>query len=190
MTTPAEPVAGRAGRAQHGPPVSETPNNRFSPMSPPAAHEPNPILAEAVPVLPTRRAPRPAWPLIVGGLLAVAMVFLIWRYDPRRAPLPLCAFHATTGLYCPGCGATRATHELLHGRLFAALRCNALWVGMLPVAACVALVECLRLARGRGLKHDLLRSPRLWAVLAAIAVLFALLRNVPLFPLTLLVPSS
>lgn len=28
-----------------------------------------------------------------------------------------CAFHSLTGLYCPGCGGTRAVRELLYGDL-------------------------------------------------------------------------
>ena len=32
-----------------------------------------------------------------------------------------CVFRALTGLYCPGCGGTRAVTEMLHGRLLSSL---------------------------------------------------------------------
>jgi hypothetical protein len=122
-------------------------------------------------------------------LLSVA-VFLLWRFDPRDFRIPLCAFHSMTGLQCPGCGATRATHELLHGRLLSALRYNAFWMGVLPLAVYQAISEFLRLARGRGLKHDLTRRPGLVIALAAVGLLFAVLRNVPSYPWTLFSPPS
>jgi len=34
---------------------------------------------------------------------------------------PICLFHSLTGLNCPGCGATRAAYQLLHGHLLRAL---------------------------------------------------------------------
>jgi len=120
-------------------------------------------------------------------LLTVA-VFLLWRFDPRDFRIPLCTFHSMTGLQCPGCGATRATHELLHGRLLSALRYNAFWMGVLPLAVYQAISESLRLARGRGLKHDLTHRPGLVIALAAVGLLFAVLRNVPSYPWTLLSP--
>jgi hypothetical protein len=120
-------------------------------------------------------------------LLTVA-VFLLWRFDPRDVRISLCTFHSMTGLQCPGCGATRATHELLHGRLLSALRYNAFWIGVLPLAVYQAISESIRLGRGRGLKHDLTRRPGLLIALAAIGLLFAVLRNIPSFPWTLLSP--
>jgi len=122
------------------------------------------------------------------GLALSAAVYLLWRFDPSHVRLWVCTFHAFTGLYCPGCGATRATHELLHGRLLSALHDNAFWVAVLPLAACAAVAEGLRLARGRGLNHSLFGNPRLLIALAVVGLLFGLLRNIPAYPWTLLVP--
>jgi Protein of unknown function (DUF2752) len=124
----------------------------------------------------------------VVAALGILGTFLLWRFDPRRLPLEACSFHAMTGLYCPGCGATRATHELLHGRLLAALHDNALWVVLLPLVAYEALSEFLRLARGRGLKYNLLRRPRVLVALAAAGLLFGVLRNLPVDPFVMFVP--
>jgi len=121
-------------------------------------------------------------------VLLSSAIFLLWRFDPREFWVPLCTFHAMTGLQCPGCGATRATHELLHGRLLSALRDNAFWTGVLPLAAYQAISESLRLARGRGLKHDLAQRPALLIALAVVGLLFGVLRNLPWYPWTLLSP--
>ena len=57
-------------------------------------------------------------PLAVGGALVGGATFLV-RHDPA-APgslFPRCLLHQTTGLWCPGCGLTRGTYQLLHGDL-------------------------------------------------------------------------
>ena len=38
-----------------------------------------------------------------------------------------------TGIYCAGCGATRALYALLHGRVLEAMHDNALFVAALPL---------------------------------------------------------
>ena len=51
-------------------------------------------------------------PLVMGAF------FGIWKLVPisvRRIFLVPCVFHAVTGLYCPGCGGTRAVVVLFQG---------------------------------------------------------------------------
>ena len=38
-------------------------------------------------------------------------------FDKLVGPLPPCAFHELTGLYCPGCGGTRAVRFLVRGNI-------------------------------------------------------------------------
>lgn len=63
---------------------------------------------------------------ITGWLLITAAVIyvLIEKITGVRlmAYYPPCAFHMLTGLYCPGCGGTRAVRALMHGRLLLSLR--------------------------------------------------------------------
>jgi hypothetical protein len=71
--------------------------------------------------------------LLIGGMSLVAVLYL---FDPAEvAVYPTCPFHELTGLDCPGCGATRATHQLLHGNISAALKLNAFAVLSLPLLA-------------------------------------------------------
>jgi len=60
-------------------------------------------------------------PSLPGGLIVLRALTL-----PRNSPgLPdLCPLHRTTGLWCPLCGGTRATRELMHGDLWAAMGYN------------------------------------------------------------------
>ena len=54
------------------------------------------------------------------GLLLLG-ILLFWLAAERlldlKLFLPPCIFHSLTGLYCPGCGGTRAVLFLLHGQV-------------------------------------------------------------------------
>jgi len=93
-----------------------------------------------------------------------------------------------TGYYCPGCGATRATHHLLHGRLLKALDENALWVLSLPLVLYGAASEVRRAWCGRPLPGDIARQRWLILGFGAVVVLFGLLRNLPGEPFEWLAP--
>ncbi|MCX6913024.1 MAG: DUF2752 domain-containing protein, partial [Verrucomicrobia bacterium] len=69
----------------------------------------------------------------MSALLAAAVGLVLFCFDPRQYHFyPICFFHKATGLLCPGCGALRATHQLLHGHLAAAFRFNPMLVASLP----------------------------------------------------------
>ncbi|MGO8690022.1 MAG: DUF2752 domain-containing protein [Thermoguttaceae bacterium] len=122
------------------------------------------------------------------GTAALVALAALWWVDPAGLHLPLCQLHTMTGLHCPGCGAVRATHELLHGHLLSALHDNALWVAVLPVGMYAGLSEWRRRRWGRPLCGDLSRRRWPLVVLAVAAVLFFVLRNVPVYPFWLLAP--
>ena len=75
---------------------------------------------EALPVLAVTTA----------GLAAAAALFAIDPNEPGH--YPTCPFLATTGLYCPGCGALRGIHDLLHGDIAGALARNPMTVIAVP----------------------------------------------------------
>ncbi len=59
---------------------------------------------------------------------------MLLRFSPQEYSFyPRCPFYALTGHYCPGCGATRAIAELLHGHVSAALHFNAAVTLLLPM---------------------------------------------------------
>jgi hypothetical protein len=108
------------------------------------------------------------------GCAALAVVSFV---DPSERTLtPPCPLRALTGLDCPLCGATRATHALVHGRLVQALDFNALYVIVLPL---VALAVGWWLVGGE-VPAALRRSSTRWSILA-LALAFMVLRNLPAF---------
>src|SRR5262245_11157188 len=121
--------------------------------------------------------------LLTAGLAALAL--LIYWTDPEGVDwLPKCPLHQLTGLHCPGCGSTRAAHALLHGDVPRALAMNAL----VTCATAPAAIYCVWKRRRLGPGWSSRISRR--AILVCLCVLlgFALLRNLPAHPFSLLAP--
>ena len=72
-------------------------------------------------------------PVLVGTAVATGC-FYIGLNDPESKQIfPTCGFYALTGMYCPGCGMTRALHNILGGNILRAIRFNLLLVAVTPV---------------------------------------------------------
>ena len=113
------------------------------------------------------------------GCAALAVVGLV---DPSaHTSTPPCPLRALTGLDCPLCGATRATHALIHGHLATALDFNALYVLALPLVGLLMLVWLVR-----GQVPERLRTGAIWWSVLAVALVFAVLRNLPIEPFSVL----
>jgi hypothetical protein len=110
---------------------------------------------------------------------ACAAAVLYW-FDPARHNFyPVCLFHLLTGLACPGCGATRALHQLLHGNIAAAARLNLLVIACLPPLTWLAARYAVARLRGRP-AHLPVPSSWLWTF-AALSAVFTVVRNLPGF---------
>ena len=114
--------------------------------------------------------------ILLAAATACAVVLRFPPGSPAANRLPKCLFHEWTGLYCPGCGGTRALYALLHGDLKTSLHENLLLIPAALTAA--ALIVRPRIA---------LRRPVAIAIIAVI-VGFAVLRNIPCEPFTALAP--
>ena len=108
---------------------------------------------------------------------AAGFAALLFLFPPDEVPYwPKCLLHQTTGLHCPGCGATRALAALLHGDLRRSLANN-----LLLIPALIAFLTALW-------HPKLLENRRLTAGALAVLILFAILRNLPWQPFCLLAP--
>ncbi len=114
--------------------------------------------------------------ILFAGAAACVVVLMFPPGSPRTKWLPKCLFHEWTGLYCPGCGGTRALYALLHGELKTSLHDNLLLIPVGLTAA--ALIVRPRIG---------LRRPVAIAILV-IVVGFTVLRNIPCAPFTAIAP--
>lgn len=114
-----------------------------------------------------------AIPAITAGV-ALGGLSALYFVNPNTTHVPLCPLHAMTGLWCPICGATRATYALLHGDLLTALHDNALYVLVLALLLVLAVAR-LRLGAGAS-SGRLLPRPAFWA-LVGLGLIFGVVRN-------------
>jgi hypothetical protein len=117
---------------------------------------------------------------LVAGVGALAVLYL---FSPEQHSFyPKCIFFTLTGMTCPGCGALRATHHLLHGELAAAFHFNPLIVISFPFLLCAFVAFALQIAGGREFSPERFLKPGwIWIGFAA-GIVFAIGRNLPFAP--------
>lgn len=123
------------------------------------------------------RGQRITGPVAVAGA-GVAVAALVGTVDPNEpGHYPTCPFLWVTGLYCPGCGALRTVHALVHLDVPTALSMNVLVTAFVPL---------LVLWWGRWVYRQWTGRPRRWLApawvlwtLLAVVLAFWVLRNVP-----------
>ena len=111
---------------------------------------------------------------------AAALLYIYFTKNGAGAGIP-CTLYSLTGLYCPGCGSSRALRALLHLDFYQALRYNALFTVGAPVLGAYVLVFAYRYIRygNEPAKRKIPLYP-LW-IICAIALCYGVLRNIPAF---------
>ena len=123
--------------------------------------------------------------VIVLGL----MLSLYFFYDPTKhgSPFPKCPFHQLTGLHCPGCGSQRAINKILNGNILEGIRHNYLIV-LASFVIGYQLVYFLITNYTSKTMTNLFHNTKVTRLILVLVILFWLLRNIPVFPLTELAP--
>jgi len=145
-----------------------------------------PAATEITTAGPTRTAL--VGPLGAAAFGVVALVYVA-ASDPahHQTLVPPCPFHAATGLWCPGCGLTRATHALLHGHVMTGLGYNLLTPFLFGLIGWTWLASMGK-ALGRPIPEPSVVPKKIWVgVIVAVAV-FTVARNIPVTPLSSLAP--
>lgn len=128
---------------------------------------------------------------LIAGVASAALLAgagMVAYFDPVKANFfPVCPLLALTGFACPGCGLTRGFHALFHGDLITAIDFNALIFVWAAIIGWSTLSLALVAIRGRGL-YMWPTQPRFLYVFMITLVSFGVLRNIPVWPLTILFP--
>lgn len=117
------------------------------------------------------------------------VIFLYTLGFGKGVPLA-CPIYECTGLYCPGCGAGRACYSILHGQFYRAFRFNPLMVILLPWIVIYYLICIMQwLIRGKETFSGKI-SWKIPAFILGIVLLYGIIRNIHVYPFTLLAPTS
>lgn len=107
---------------------------------------------------------------------SVGMAYLFSLYVFRYITLPSCYLYELTGIYCPGCGCTRAVYALIHGNVILSLKQNPLVIVSLA-ALFVLYIELVFRAFGKKLRTFVQSKYFLWGAFIAIMI-YTVLRNI------------
>ncbi len=89
-----------------------------------------------------------------------------------------CIFHEVTGFYCPGCGVTRMFIALFHLEFKKAFFYNQFVFILLILYLCYLLINTIYYL----INNKSIKIPEyIIYILIAIAIIFGILRNIPLF---------
>lgn len=123
-------------------------------------------------------------------VMGIAGSSFLYYHNPMEIAGPPCMVHKLTGLYCPGCGAGRASYSLLHGQFYQAFRYNPLLIILLPwLVLYFAICAVQWVMWGREFISERIPAWVTWGVLFVVLV-YGVLRNIPLYPFTLLAPTK
>ncbi|WP_436698257.1 DUF2752 domain-containing protein [Nocardioides sp. BYT-33-1] len=117
-------------------------------------------------------------PLLVAGGIAAATIALHLRDPHDQGSWGMCP-SAALGFACPGCGGLRAVNDLSHLRLLEAASSNLLFVATIPLFGWVFWRWAAGRWTGRAWEPDTRTVARVSAVLIAVMVVFAVVRNIP-----------
>ena len=116
------------------------------------------------------------WSMLLAGAVYV------FSFEPGKTGFfPLCPFRLVTGLTCPGCGSTRALHQLLHGHIEAAFMLNPLFVIALPFLFFALMRHTTFAFKGKTPRPNALPPAYIYLIFFVV-VTFWIFRNTPFYP--------
>lgn len=109
-----------------------------------------------------------------------SLAYVIARNPHAEQIFPPCVLLHTTGLYCPGCGGTRAAYDLAFGHVGRALHENAFVVLFVIPPAIVAFAWWVLNSMGVRVPRFRITVPMMWSYVGLMG-LFWVVRNLPGF---------
>ncbi len=121
------------------------------------------------------------------GITGVIVLFgVYYSFNPQHYNFfPECPFYKITGYNCPGCGSQRAVHSLLHGELLKAVHFNLLLVISVPFLITHFTYKVISIIKNKDIKWPVVYYPATPKVVFILVIAFWILRNLPVYPLSL-----
>jgi len=119
--------------------------------------------------------------IAIWSFLAAGAAYL-FVFEPGKTGLfPICMFRYFTGFTCPGCGTTRALHQIVHGHFLTAFTLNPLFMIALPFMLFAFLRYTVTVLRGDVPRPNALPASYIYAIFFVV-LSFWIFRNTPFYP--------
>jgi len=115
--------------------------------------------------------------LVCGIVILIVLVLVGFHY--YNIPT-VCMFHELTGLYCVGCGLTRATKSLMRLEFYQAFRYNVLMTPLIIPILCLLFVSTIQYIKGVDIDDVLILKVivKIWPIIVFFILGFMILRNI------------
>lgn len=122
-------------------------------------------------------------------LLGTGFAFLYFFINPSNLNFfPKCPLYVTTGIYCPGCGSQRATHQLLQLNLYGVLQQNVLYfIGVLILGYHIVITSLNLFFKKNS--YNYIYHPKTPIIILIVIIIYWVLRNIPYYPFNILAPN-
>ncbi len=122
-------------------------------------------------------------------ILGIGIAILYFFVNPSDVNFfPKCPLYVTTGIYCPGCGSQRATHQLLQFNLFGVLQQNVLYFIGILVLGYHGTITILNIYFKKHI-YNYIYHPKTPIIILVIIIIYWVARNIPVYPFTILAPN-
>ena len=122
-------------------------------------------------------------------LLLVVALFYFSNTPNKFNFLLKCPLYNTTGIYCPGCGSQRAFNSLIHGDFLNALQNN-----IMLLLGLISLLYHYGIQLGNHFfkthAKSIFSNKKIQFLVLGIFLLFWILRNISVYPFSLLAPLN
>ncbi|WP_394340206.1 DUF2752 domain-containing protein [Marinirhabdus gelatinilytica] len=127
--------------------------------------------------------------VIASSFVFFLLLLVYFSFNPTQYSFFLsCPFKSLTGYHCAGCGSQRAIHHLLHLNLYTAFRLNPFMVLSLPLVMYGLGTKIYNYIFQQSHRVQLFYKP--WFIYGyfAVALIYWVLRNIPVAPFHYLAP--
>lgn len=115
--------------------------------------------------------------------IIISIIFFSFSYykifNNYKVSIP-CLFHKFTGLYCPGCGITRAIFSLLEFNIVAAIKYNLLLFTVVPILLFYFYIKLYYWVIMKKNNKKII-SDKLWNFMLIFTIVFGIIRNFDFF---------
>lgn len=117
-------------------------------------------------------------------------VWYLYNNSPDNdSNVAVCLTHTLFNVYCPGCGISHCLYNVLHLDFYQAFRYNPFVFILAPFLGVYTISSMISWTITGENKINRYLSSKLLIVIIILLILYAVLRNIPIYPFNLLAPT-